>query len=349
MVLRRNMRHFSVYSCWISLCLLAVSCHYERKNRENPSFRIRSAGFHYTEITGIGFEPGITRRDPSDVIRVGDTCYVFYTKVYGKSPGYWGTIWYATSADMGYHWVEQGQALDIGDPGSFDSFGVFTPNIFCFENTYYLYYTGVQPTPGRRDGQFENNSINDYTALGVAISDVPSGPFIRATGAPLLTTTLDSLAFDSYRVDDAAVLFRNDTIWLYYKGRSRAHGTQGPGKTRMGVAWSHQPEGPFQKYGTDILSESHEVLIWPEGQGVAALASLSSTIEFAPNGHDFMSPKLSLPVENRPHAPGLFRPDLTDPADRNNSFEWGLSMVHNGADCYLIRFDCQVNTLNESL
>ena len=52
--------------------------------------------FTYSGIAGIGHEKGCTRRDPSDVIKLGDTYYVYYTKVYGRSPGYWGTIWYAT-------------------------------------------------------------------------------------------------------------------------------------------------------------------------------------------------------------------------------------------------------------
>ena len=52
-----------------------------------------SATFSYEEVSGIGHEEGCTRRDPSDVIKVDDTWYVWYTKVYGRSPGYWGTIW----------------------------------------------------------------------------------------------------------------------------------------------------------------------------------------------------------------------------------------------------------------
>ena len=29
-------------------------------------------------------------------------------------PGYWGTIWYATSNDDGYHWRKQGKILGLG-------------------------------------------------------------------------------------------------------------------------------------------------------------------------------------------------------------------------------------------
>jgi predicted GH43/DUF377 family glycosyl hydrolase len=94
-------------------------------------------------------EEGVCRRDPSDVIKVGSEYYVWYTKV-GKAPdvfmypsGYSGTIWYATSKD-GIHWRERGRALAKGSAGSFDDFGVFTPNILTANGNYYLFYTAVR-------------------------------------------------------------------------------------------------------------------------------------------------------------------------------------------------------------
>jgi hypothetical protein len=137
-----------------------------------------SIEFSYTNITGIGHEPGCTRRDPSDVIKVGDTWYVYYTKIYGRSPGYWGSVWYATSTDEGYNWEEK--------------------------------------------GEFENNSTTDITAIGVAVSTSPDGLFNRINdGQPILKVSVEPEKFDSYRVDDAVLLYRNGLYWLYYKGRSR--------------------------------------------------------------------------------------------------------------------------------
>jgi len=40
-----------------------------------------------TDLTGIGIEKGVMRRDPSDVIKVGDLYYVWYSKGPIK-PGY---------------------------------------------------------------------------------------------------------------------------------------------------------------------------------------------------------------------------------------------------------------------
>jgi beta-xylosidase len=294
--------------------------------------------FTYAKVTGIGHEQGCTRRDPSDIIKVGDTYYVYYTKIYGRAPGYWGTLWYATSKDDGYTWKEQGEILGRGKKDMFDSQATFTPNILFADEKYYLYYTGVKPTPGNEKGEFENNSSTDITAIGVARSDSPDGPFIRISDEPILKVSVEPEKFDSYRVDDAVLLFRNGLYWLYYKGRSRAHGIGGPGHTQTGVAFSKYPDGPFTKFDKPILPGSHEVMLWQQGTGIGMLASLSSTFEYAPDGVDFLSDKLAVKVKNRPTAPGVFRMDLTDPTIRGEGICWGISMVMNGDECYLIRY-----------
>ena len=229
--------------------------------------KFEKAEFVYMEVPGIGHEKGCTRRDPSDVIKVGDTHYVYYTKIYGRSPGYWGTLWYATSQDGGFTWKEEGQILGVGEKDAFDSQATFTPNILFANGKYYLYYTGVKPTPGNKDGAFENNSTTDITAIGLAISDSPSGPFTRLTHQPILKVSPEPDKFDSYRVDDAAMMYRNGLYWLYYKGRGRVNGSRGPVHTQMGAAFSKYPEGPFTKLDNPILSGSHDVMLWQEGTG----------------------------------------------------------------------------------
>ena len=232
-----------------------VKYHCLSENKEEQALRayFENAAFTYTEITGIGHEKGCTRRDPSDVIQVGDTWYVYYTKVYGRASGYWGTIWCATSKDEGYSWQEQGEVLGLGEKNMFDSQATFTPNILYAHGKYYLYYTGVKPTPGNAKGAFENNSTIDITAIGVAVADKPEGPFTRLSAQPILKVSPEPEKFDSYRVDDAVLLYRNGLYWLYYKGRSSIHGNQGPRQTQMGAAFSKYPEGPFTKLGPSLI------------------------------------------------------------------------------------------------
>ncbi len=309
--------------------------------------KLRDVVFTFENVTGVGAEEGICRRDPSDVIKVGHTYYVWYTKVVRDElpenlrflypSGYPGTIWYATSTDQGRSWKEQSRSLGLGDKGAFDSFGVFTPNILFAGGKYFLFYDAVQPTPGRTDGVFENNSKNDFTAIGLAVADSPQGPFKRVGNKPILTPNPEGTRFDSYRVDDAALMVRQGKVWLYYKGRNLADGPGGPRTTRMGVAVAPRPEGRYVKLnqGRAILDRSHEVLVWQHGEGVAALASISRTIQYAQDGLRFTQ---VASVDPRPKAPGLYRPELTGNKADEGGIRWGISM-RDGRHPYLVRFE----------
>jgi len=325
----------------LSYFFISISCasnNTPKNTKENTE--IDTVSFSYTKVTGIGIDSLFNRRDNSDIIKVGNKYYVYYTKM--NSPitaGYWGTIWYATSEDEGHNWKEQGMALGLGNEGDFDSHSVFTPNILSYNGKYYLYYTAVKPTPGNSDKKFENNSTNDYTAIGLAVSNSPDGPFIRVKNNPVLTISKDSSAFDSYRIDDASLLVRDQKIWLYYKGRSIIYGKKGAAYTKMGVAFSDNPEGPFNKYKDPILDKSHEVLIWNKNGGVASLASLSSSIQFSKDGINFYPVQKNL--KQIPKAPGLYRPDLENGNEIKKNPGWGISMVQKKGVTYLVRFEME--------
>lgn len=94
---------------------------------------VGAATFSRTAVTGIGLEAKVSRRDPSDVIKVGDLYYVWYSRGPIKS-GYNATVWYATSSN-GNDWIERGQAIAKGDPGAWDEASVFTPNILVAERS----------------------------------------------------------------------------------------------------------------------------------------------------------------------------------------------------------------------
>jgi len=108
------------------------------------------------------------------------------------------------------------------------------------------------------------------------------------------------------------------------------------------VAVAEHVEGPYvkQRNGDAILDASHEVLIWPHREGVAAYASKSRTLEYAPDGLDFMSNPLRLKALPRPIAPGAFRPDLTEPVRYGRGVRWGISMRDPAGPCpYLVRWE----------
>ena len=357
----RKHKYASLFLAMTMLILFACSLKADAKIAE-PLPMLQGKRFSYQQVIGIGLEEGITRRDPSDVIKVDNTYYVYYTKVTHKdlpkefmpfkSSGYVGTVWYATSKDQGQTWTEKDQALGLGKKGAFDSYATFTPNIVKFDGKYYLYYTGVKPTT-TENFYFENNSATDFTAIGVAIADSPDSPFKRISDQPVLKVTLGSKdkntpsPFDSFRIDDAALLVRdydNDgdmDIWLYYKGRNIDHGRSGPGKTKMGLAIADTPISEYIRIndGKPILSNSHEVIIWPLHRGVAAYASMTKTIEYAADGIDFTSNPTKALTLPKPVAPGCFRPDLTEPVKLGKDIEWGIAMKNpGGPNPYLIRY-----------
>ncbi|MBA7520854.1 hypothetical protein ES705_12953 [subsurface metagenome] len=313
------------------------------------------AGLNGDGSRGIGLQEGVTRRDPSDVIKVDDTWYVWYTKVthanvatneYGlRASGYVGTLWYATSGDEGHTWIEQGEALGVGKKGAFDSQAVFTPNILKFSEKYYLFYDAVKPTPGGSDHLFENNSTNDFTNMGVAVADSPDGPWKRISKHPILRYNPDGVSFDSYRVDDSSLAVRNGKIWLYYKGRNLQDGPMGPRYTMMGIAFAHKPEGPYTRFeGNPILDNSHEVLVWSHREGIGAYASISKTLEYAPDGLDFNSSPAGIVTLPKPIAPGAFRPELTEPTSYGQGIQWGISMKDPGGPYpYLVRWECDLS------
>ncbi|WP_406684715.1 family 43 glycosylhydrolase [Seonamhaeicola sp. MEBiC1930] len=336
--------HFYFPIMVMSLMLITACGNKKEKKEEtvhevvNQENKEKTVNFSYSEVTSIGKDSVYNRRDPSDIIKVGTKYYIWYTRM--DKPvrsGYWGTIWYATSEDEGHTWQEQGMALNVGEKGNFDSHSVFTPNILAHKGKYYLYYTGVQPTPGNPKGKFEGNSTTDFTGIGVAVADSPDGPFNRVAKNPVIAHSEVSSDFDSYRVDDASLLVKDGKIWMYYKGRCIEHGKEGPKRTQMGVAMADKPDGPFQKYSKPLVEKGHEVLIWNQEGGISSLTSLSKSIHWAKDGLNFEPSQENL--TNIPMAPGLYRPHLEDGNTATHVPGWGICMRQSKGEAHLFRYE----------
>ncbi len=300
---------------------------------------LKSPTFRFEPAAGLGPESGVCRRDPSDVIKVGETCYLWYTKVRNTPDGqpypsgYGATVWYATSMD-GKQWTERGQAVGKGGAGSWDEHGVFTPNILVADGRYYLFYTAV---PKPFIGKGPNTT---RTAIGLAASDSPEGPWARLESNPVLRPSDDPAEFDSLRVDDSCLIVRDGKYWLYYKGRQWDRTWR---ETKMGVALADQPTGPYIKHAANpVVDSGHEVLVWPHRGGVAGLISPTGpqarTIQYAPDGIHFRAVGR---FEEVPYAPGAYRPDAFDDPRHGCGIRWGISMMY-GPDPYLTRYECDM-------
>jgi sucrose-6-phosphate hydrolase SacC (GH32 family) len=286
----------------------------------------------YSPIEALSLEAGIKRGDPSDIIKVGSFYYVWYWKV--GDDVRWAT-WYATSPD-GFTWTEKGEALPPGKEGSWDDEGCFTPGILIANNKYYLFYSGVSNPYRTLDLE------KSKTRIGIAISDSPDGLWTKLSTNPIMIPSKDINQFDSHRIDDASVIVRDGKYWLYYKGRQWG---KSPRETKMGVAIANKPEGPYEKYEQNpVINGGHEVLVWPQGKGVASMIGkvgtedICKSIMYAEDGLNFKRTH-KFTNKNVPHAPGAYRPDAFTNESNGKIIEWGVHRVINKNGEFLERFD----------
>lgn len=315
------MKNFSLFV--LLACLVAPA---------SATFAAEPGPFKFTDLPGLEASATVMRRDPSDIIKVGDTYYLWYTKG-ALFHGYDSTIWYATSTD-GRTWRERGESLARGGVGAWDEQSVFTPSILVAEGKYWLYFTTV-PKPFTNEGDRVTKS-----AIGLAVSDSPDGPW-KKFPEPILRCTDDVTQFDSMRVDDACLIKRDGAYWMYYKGR-RWDDT--PANTMMGVAIAQKPAGPYVRHPANpVVRGGHEVLVWPRGSGVMAMLNngpvgIRRTLQFAADGFSF---KAVAGLPNVPGAPGAYRPEAFSDNGRGAMIAWGIRITRKpGLLPSLQRFDC---------
>ena len=295
-----------------AIALMGVTAHAQQASFE--TIRVT-----HSPLKSIGSETGTMRRDPSDVIKVGDLYYVWYSK--GTiSSGYDATVWYATSKD-GHKWIEKGMALDKGAPGTWEGASVFTPNIMVAKGKHWLFYTGTS-------NNFHQKPFNPDSKIGIAVSNSPDGPWERLATNPALSNSSNVADFDSHLVDDACLVVRDGKYWFYYKGRQKG---KGPGQTQMGLAIADNPEGPYVRHPNNpVIPGNHEVLVWPQGTGVAAMIgtigpkNITNSILYAADGVNFTK---THKVSKVPWAGGAYRPEAFTQSGKGALPEWGVEIA----------------------
>lgn len=314
--------------------------------------------FREADLGGdFAYEAGVIRRDPSAVLLIGDTYYVWYTRGEGESAGF-GTgdpskkvfpwdlteVWYATSPD-GWEWEEQGLAVGRGAPGSFDDRAVFTPEIFTHGGKYYLVYQVVKAPYVLRVKE----------SIAMAVADSPDGPWQKLP-TPILQPADNGIwlgeeddrfrviakgDFDSHKVHDPCLVYFREKFYLYYKGEQMGEGRNFGGREiRWGVAIADEPTGPYVKSPYNPVTNSgHEVCVWLYQGGVAALLTTDgpekNTIQFAADGINF---EIVAVLKRTPEALGPFRSAQPD-ASPLEGIRWGLCHAFQDGWQYIRRFE----------
>ncbi|WP_370977828.1 family 43 glycosylhydrolase [Agaribacterium sp. ZY112] len=323
-----------------------------------------TVSFSQQALTGdLAADRDVTRRDPSAVIYVDGLYYTWYSHCVGDVVGFdsgdpegkvfpWDKcdLYYSSSAD-GYHWQEQGPAIERGPAGSYDDRSIFTPEILYHEDRFYLVYQAVKAPYVRR----VKNTV------GMSWATSPHGPWTKLD-EPILKATnngewlgdednrfnvVTKGDFDSHKVHDPTLLYFNGKFHLYYKGERMGEEQYfGQREIKWGVAISDDPLGPYVKSTSNpITNTGHELVIWKYDEGIALINTLDGpergTIQFAEDGLNF---EIMSTANNLPHAQGLYRSPVSD-TDPTAGVSWGLSHVlvwdKPGGWMYINRFDLQ--------
>ncbi|MBK1825566.1 family 43 glycosylhydrolase [Haloferula rosea] len=297
-----------------------------------------TATLTHSALTGIGAEKDVSRRDPSDIIKVGDLYYVWYSRGPVKT-GYNATVWYATSPD-GVNWTEKGEAVGKNPKaGTWDEASVFTPNILVAEGKYWLFYTGIS----------KHMKVRPDSKIGLAVSDSPDGPWTRSPDNPVLKNSDNESDFDSHLVDDSCLLVRDGKYWFYYKGRQLGKSAS---QTQMGLAIAEKPGGPYVKHKDNpVIPGNHEVVVWPQGTGVAAMIGkvgpkdLVRTIQYAEDGVIFSK---THDLSEEAFAGGTYRPEAFTDSGKGEAPTWGVEIGKAGKLLCIQRFDIEWLDSSES-
>lgn len=318
------------------------------EDRANELF----SNFKYSPLEGFSYEGNVSRRDPTKVLKIDGTYYVWYTHRRTSAPPSgarqatdtipstdWdlSEIWYATSKD-GFRWEEEGVAIRRLPKPQYGWRSVSTPDVLVWKDRYYLYYQGFNETPGLK---------GDRAAATVAEADSPDGPW-RPLGKVVVDFGRPG-EWDSSAIHDPYPLVHKGKILIYYKGAPIERGDEYVLRMQ-GVAMADHPLGPFEKSPLNpVINSGHETCMWPCKDGVAALVALDgpekNTIQYAPDGINF---RIASRIQVPPIAPGPFVPDAFDDSGDARGLTWGLCHINpdgGGAtnNSILIRFDCDLS------
>lgn len=325
---------------------------YDRWNPHEDRGNELYSNFKYSRLEGFPTESGISRRDPSKILKIEGTYYVWYTRrdtplpagpenATDEIPSYdWdlAEIWYATSND-GFQWTEQGVAITRPPGEEYGWRSVSTPDILMWRDRYYLYYQGFNEIPGLK---------GDRAAATVAEAENPDGPW-KPLGRVVLDFGVEG-EWDYNAIHDPYPLVYKGKIYLYYKGETGMFGRNGSMVRAQGVAIADHPLGPFTKSPYNpVLNSGHETCLFPFKEGIAAIVSLDgpekNTVQWAPDGinFDYMSMLQVCPV-----APGPFIPDAFADNGNGRGITWGLAHTNPDAtypvkQSILVRFDCDLS------
>ncbi len=326
---------------------------YDSYGASRPQLNELYTQFKYTEIEGLDYNNSdgtVTRRDPTRIIKEGDTYYMWYTL--RKTPGSpvgaakatdvipsadWdlSDIGYATSKD-GFTWEEQGVAVPRPPKPQLGWRSISTPEILIWKGKYYLYFQAFSEMSGKR---------GDDCPVAMAEADSPDGPWTFINQAVIPNGGEGE--WDQYSIHDPLPIVFNDKIYLYYKSDYNER----PNTIRsQSLAIADNPKGPFVKCEVNpVLSSGHETHLFRFKEGIAAVSERDghehNTIQYSEDGISF---NIASIIEGfTPIAGAFYDPDAFTNTDYARGVSWGMGHYVKfspvAQHSILLRYDCDLS------
>ncbi|MFI3269306.1 MAG: family 43 glycosylhydrolase [Rikenellaceae bacterium] len=330
---------------------------YDQYGATSPQTNELFSVFYFSPIEGFDYDNGsgrISRRDPSRIVKVGDTFYMWYTlrRSVEAPAGAKGStdvipsvdwdlsdIGYATSKD-GFTWVEQGVAVGRPEKPKVGWRSISTPEILVWKDKYYLYYQAFDVASG---------TIGDFCPVAMAEASSPDGPWTHIDKVVLPTGSEGS--WDQNNIHDPLPVVMNGKIYMYYKADFNT-GTYNSSPTHarsQGVAVGDSPYGPFVKSPLNpIMTSGHETQLFRFKEGVAAILTRDGmehyTVQYAEDGVNFHVASIGGLM---PDASGLYDPDAFTNSDYARGITWGICHINKyqkgSTHSLMFRFDCDLS------
>lgn len=164
------------------------------------------------------------------------------------------------------HWEKHNKVIDTSTI-KWAKQALWAPSIIEKKNRYYLFFSANDLQKVGGPYWNENNSINHYGGIGIAVADSPSGPYKDYLGKPLV----DQFYNNAQPIDQFVFKDIDDSYYLFYGGWKHCNMAQLNNNFTGFIPWSNNQlfkeitpdgyvEGPFVFKRKNIY-----YFMWSEG------------------------------------------------------------------------------------
>lgn len=209
------------------------------------------------------------------LVKKGDTWYwigIHYFEGSGPPGPASDGLYLATSKDLA-RWTDQGPVVLVGDTGTWDSYDLWAPSIVLVDNTYHIFYTGVQSVGNQLIQKIGHATSTDL----INWTKDPNPVFDCSTTTWQYWNVSDPWNIGEDCRDPFVIRDEPNSRWvMFYNGRSKDPVID---PINPAVRWNPTPAVVGVAYSTDLAT-------WSDGGFLPATAGaqIESPHAFSHNG-----------------------------------------------------------------